>query len=449
MMIRLYFFAAVTLMTSAWVKKQPEKQKTATMQVALPKADSAARPPAALGQLKWKFKTGGKLSSSPTLANGRLYIGSEEKKIYAIDSKTGTITWSFETTAPIKSAVAVSGNTLYAISAAGIIYAIDCNTGKLQWKFKTNGEKSVGGKNLWGMLPAGLYMNDPYDLYTSSPVVQVNAKMPAVYFGSADGYLYALNATNGELKWKFKTGGIIRSTPALDQNKIYVGSWDSYFYALDQETGKLTWKFKTGDDKERHLMEGFQATAVVKNGQVYIGCRDGFFYALDSANGTMKWRYDAHGSWIVSTAAVNNGTVYATTSDSYLFVALDAGNGTEKYQLKTCGYNFSSPAIAGNNAFFGDFSGQFYAVDLLTGRVNSKFETPARKKYKGQILDGNGNLNFQHTAANKSLMYYQTSLDVMDQFYKLGPIIAAPVVADGLIYFGSTDGCLYAIDLKK
>jgi outer membrane protein assembly factor BamB len=36
------------------------------------------------GREKWKFKTGGKVLSSPAVANGVVYVGSEDGYLYAI-----------------------------------------------------------------------------------------------------------------------------------------------------------------------------------------------------------------------------------------------------------------------------------------------------------------------------------------------------------------------------
>jgi outer membrane protein assembly factor BamB len=100
----------------------------------------------------------------------------------------------------------------------------------------------VGAKGLWTMKPTDLYMEDLWDFFLSSPVIGVNGpginKGPTVYFGSSDGNLYALDAISGSLKWKFKTNGIINTSPALYDGIVYFGSWDTYMYAADAQTGK-------------------------------------------------------------------------------------------------------------------------------------------------------------------------------------------------------------------
>ena len=134
-------------------------------------------------------------------------------------------------------------------------------------------------------------MPDPFDCYLSSPVVWNGA----VYFGSGDGNVYAVDAGSGALKWKFKTGDVVHASPAIADGKVYIGSWDSYFYALDAATGKEVWRFKTGEDPDIHNQVGIQSSAAVVDGVVYFGCRDSHLYALDAKTGEKKWAYRDQG----------------------------------------------------------------------------------------------------------------------------------------------------------
>jgi len=78
---------------------------------------------------------------------------------------------------------------------------------------------------------------------TSSPAVVGGV----VYVGSADDYLYAINATTGVLVWKFKTGNsIVDSSPAVVGSTVYIGSTDASVYAVNATTGAQVWKFATG-----------------------------------------------------------------------------------------------------------------------------------------------------------------------------------------------------------
>ncbi len=401
-----------------------------------------------LGDVKWKFKTRGKVFSSPAICNGVAYVGSEDHCLYAIVVKTGKLLWRFTTSGAVSSSPTVYNNLVYFGSYDSYYYALNATNGKLVWKFKTDGERKVGAKGLWGMSPKDKYMEDQYDFFLSSPVIYLSSKGLTVYFGSSDGNLYALDGINGKKRWAFKTNGIIHASPAVYQGKVYIGSWDSFLYALDAATGKFEWKFETGKQPIYHLLEGIQSSPVCADGMVYFGSRDGFFYALNAGDGKQVWKYNADNSWVLATATINSGVVYIGTSDTFLFLAFDAKTGKEKLRYKCNGYVYSSPVVSGNIAYFGDFSGNLLAVDIKTGELTGKFSTNGRVKNATHVLNLKGDLDFNFLAKGMDNSLYTTSVIVMNKIYTLAPIVSSPVVNNSIIYFGSTDGYLYAINLK-
>ncbi len=402
-----------------------------------------------LGPVKWKFHTSGKIFSSPLTAGETVFVGSEDSNLYAIRANTGELKWKFHTGGAVSSSPAVFNQVVYFTSYDGFCYAVDAGNGKEIWKFKTGGEKKVGAKGLWTMKPADLYMEDLFDFFLSSPVVETDEE-PTVYFGSSDGNLYALDAIKGGLRWKFKTDGIIHTSPALYQGTVFFGSWDRYFYAVDSKTGKEKWKFRTKDQPLIHLLEGIQASPAVSDSLVFFGARDGFFYALNVKSGSMAWNYSADNSWVLTTAAIRDSTVYFGTSDSYLMTALNARTGEKKWTMKAAGYLYSSPAIAGETAYFGDFTGNMYALDLNSaGKKYQTFSTDSRKANAARILNQKGELDFAFTAGVQDLSLYESSVDVMNEFYNLAPIVSSPSVSGNTVYFGSADGDLYALELRN
>jgi len=70
-----------------------------------------------------------------------------------------------------------------------------------------------------------------------------------IYFGSSDGYLYALNKINGEMKWKYNCGRSLTSSPAYSNGLIYILSERQELFAIESSPGKLKWKIKIGEDK--------------------------------------------------------------------------------------------------------------------------------------------------------------------------------------------------------
>jgi PQQ-like domain len=121
-----------------------------------------------------------------------------------------------------------------------------------------------------------------------------------VYVGSGDDSVYALNAMDGSLAWRYQTGGEVTSSPVVVSGSLYVGSDDGYVYALNANDSSLLWRYRTGGQ--------VQSSPDVVNGAVYIGSTDNYVYALNASNGSLLWQYQT-GGLVTSSPAVVNGIV--------------------------------------------------------------------------------------------------------------------------------------------
>src|SRR5437868_7241101 len=260
----------------------------------------AAAGPKQLGGVKWAFKAGGPIVTSPAIADGVVYFGAMDGHLHAVVQDTGQEKWKFKSRMPIASSPAVAGGMVYFVSSAGSLAALDVATGQPKWVLPAEFERKFEAKNLHGYPSAAQTIPDAWDLFTSSPAV-ANGK---VYFGSGDGNVYAADAQTGVLQWKFATKDVVHASPAVVGNTVFIGSWDSYLYALDTETGLEKWSFKTGEDPTIHNQVGFQSSPAVVDGTVYVGCRDAHVYAIDAATGHKKWDYPTSKSWVIGTPAV-------------------------------------------------------------------------------------------------------------------------------------------------
>ena len=343
-------------------------------------------------EVKWIFRTGGPIRSTPAVIGGTAYFGSGDKYFYAIDIHTGKEKWKFKTGGAVHSSPVVADGKVYFTSRDRYLYALDTQSGKQRWKIQT-------GETLpyqWG-----------FDYYLSSPIVAKGI----IYFGSGDGCLYALNTNSGQLKWKFNTGARVRSSPAMADGVIYVGNMDGSLFAIDSKTGEQKWKFDTEGASINPANFGFDRTAILSSpaiaaGLVVFGSRDGYLYAVDIKTGQQKWRFNHKVSWVISSPAIVEGVVFTGSSDGHFFQAVDLSTGKEKWRFKTKSAVWSSPAVADGLVYFGDFAGNLYALDAGSGQEKWRFKTN-------------------------------------------GMIISSPVVQEGNVYFGSDDGYLYALTGTK
>jgi outer membrane protein assembly factor BamB len=389
--------------------------------------------------VKWAVKAGGPVLSSPAIADGSIFFGSNDHNLYAVDVTTGKLRWKFASKGRISSSPAVADGRVYFGSFDGNFYALDAASGKQVWKFTTGGERRFSGRHLHGAEPAAEVMPDPFDFFLSSPALAADA----VYFGSGDGNVYALDAATGTPRWKYHTGNVVHASPAVAGGSVYVGSWDSYFYALDAKSGALRWRFKTGEDAAISNQVGIQSSAVVADGTVYFGCRDSNLYALDAATGAKRWAYPTSGSWVISSPVVEGGKVYFATSDSALILAADAKSGAPVFSVAFKHWPFfSSPALAHGYLYIGSHAGRVMALELASGKLAWTFQTEASKTNGPALTKPDGTPNY---GAAFTDLFYDDLITGVARMMSVGAVLSSPVIDGDTLYVGSWDGQLYAI----
>ena len=282
--------------------------------------------------LFWTVNTGTISSSSPAVANGILYIGTDDGfgdgEFWAVDTATGLVPW-LRGLGPFFTSPAVVKGIVYAGSGDHNVYAFDAATGATLWTAATGG------------------------YVASSPAVANGV----VYAGSGDGKLYALDASSGSQVWaSAATSGAIISSPAVVNGSIYVGS-NNILYSFDAFFGSPIWTLATGAQIE--------SSAAVTNGVVYIGSDDKKLYAVDASSGTILWSA-LTGDVVTSSPAVANGIVYVGSADSKLY-AFTAETGTLRWSQTVGGPIRSSPAVANGIVYVGSEDTKLYAFNAISG----------------------------------------------------------------------------------
>lgn len=372
--------------------------------------------------LLWSFKTKGQIYSSASTDDGRVYFGSEDKNLYAIDSRSGQQIWRFSSGGAIYSSPAIEKDRLFCLSMDGWFYCLEKNAGKLLWKFKTGGESK----------------QDIWDYYLSDPVVQDGI----VYFGSSDHFIYALQAEDGKLLWKFETGDEVHAKPAINKDSLFVGSFDGKMYALQAKTGKLLWTFQSVGDA--YFPKGeLQKGPLFYNNSLYVGSRDFNIYALDPASGRGKWNMKEQGSWVIATPFEWNNNLYFGTSDTHNFYCLDADFGSIKWKLPLNMRVYGSAVTDGELIYFGCFNGKLYGVNPLSGKIEKMFQTDGSKRNYFTIYDKDDQFRKDFERYGKD--FEQAEKKILS----LGSIVSTPVIENGIIFFGSTDGNFYAVKTQN
>ncbi len=387
----------------------------------------------------WKFKTGGRVLSSPAVIGGRVYFGSDDGALYAVDSQTGEQVWRYQTEGEVRSSPAVVGDLVYFGSYDGGFYALHAESGELVWRFHTTGERRWRAAGLDWMTPADQVHTDPWDFFLSSPVVADGV----VYFGTGKGRLYALDGRTGDERWVFETGDTVHSSPAVVDSTVYVGNMESRLYAVDVATGQARWYFQAGVDLDAYNQHGLQSSPAVANGVVYIGGRDGGVHAVDVRTGEALRKFDTKRSWVLGSVAVADDRVYFGTSDTAVLRAVDAASGDNVFDVPVGSCVFSSPALVRQTLYVGTCAGELLAVSSIDGVIRWRFRTDASVEDRHGLLGSDGELNRGKLFEGEYTA--ETAPAIVERLLDLGSLLSSPVVQDGVLYVGSADGYLYAL----
>src|ERR1700683_1927883 len=147
-----------------------QAEASASFRAEEPRSDIDAGPGVPLLHgVKWKFKPKGPVMSSPAIADGVAYFGSNDHYLYAVDASSGAERWKFKTGSRITSSPAVHAGRGYFGSFDGHVYALGAGTGEERWKFASEGEHRFTAKHLHGAQPAAESMPDPFAFFLPSP----------------------------------------------------------------------------------------------------------------------------------------------------------------------------------------------------------------------------------------------------------------------------------------
>lgn len=222
------------------------------------------------------------INSSPIINKEKIFIGTGDGSIQAMEIKKGKELWQFKTQEVIKASAVLDSNWLWLGSLDNYMYCLSQATGELIWKFKCGG---------------GIYSSAAIDSH-------------CIYFGCADGLVYALDKNTGSKIWSYQTQGPIYSSPAVSESLVYIGSNDHTLYALSKSTGEKVWSFA--------CQSLIHSSPIVVGDKIAFGSLDGNFYVLDSQNGQLIFKYATTGM-IKAAPAYHKGRFYLGSYDRHLY----------------------------------------------------------------------------------------------------------------------------------
>jgi polyvinyl alcohol dehydrogenase (cytochrome) len=227
-------------------------------------------------KLKWAFGLpgGSSVTSQPTVAFGRVFVGSDNASVYSMDAKSGCAYWAFRADAsgrfaPIIAPVSGFPGSKYAIyfvTSRGSAYALDAHDGKQLWKTEITG-------GLHNISASAAYHEGRLYVPLAGTETMSGAN-PSYECCRSRGGVAALDAQSGKILWQVDSipeplkrlgenqkgtqlwgaaGASVWNTPTVDakRKRIYVGTGNSFgpiaadtsdsILALSMEDGRILW----------------------------------------------------------------------------------------------------------------------------------------------------------------------------------------------------------------
>jgi len=216
------------------------------------------------GRTIWRLPVKGGVEGGVTHVNDILFFGGNDGNFYSVSLKTGEVIWKYSVRSETLAPPLLYDGVVYFLTGNNVLRALDAVEGKELWLYSRVDSQSFSVRG------------------ASTPVV----KDGTLFLGFSDGYLVALNAKTGSLKWesalnKNKRFRDIDSTAVIDGEFIYVTGYDSHLYCVRLQTGDLAWKAEPG---------GF-GKVLIKDDRLFYSSSTGEVLAIDKKNGNSLWRY--------------------------------------------------------------------------------------------------------------------------------------------------------------
>jgi outer membrane protein assembly factor BamB len=300
------------------------------------------------GTTKWQYPADGTAASgdfncSPAVADGKVFIGSEDKNLSVFDASTGELLWQVPTGAAVECPPVVDNGTVFFGCNDSSIYAIKESDQKPLWggQFRSDGPvfsapiiddgnlffadansnlyaiKESTGEKIWTYLP-------------TSGVTPGGATFKnSIMYVVSGRTILGISARTGEIRSTFTVPSNINGPVTIANNSIYVAGSDQDIYCLNFH-GTVLWHTR--------LQDICVVPLVVSDSYVYATSRRGVISALDSTTGNIVWSYALQNSIVHPSdlAKVTKDTLPQSRTDTAplvqdgkLFVETNDGTLTE------------------------------------------------------------------------------------------------------------------------
>jgi outer membrane protein assembly factor BamB len=327
-------------------------------------------------RVHWLTSLGDKINGGLAVSGGTIYAVSFDKKLYAIDERTGNIRWSAQadnilmSTPVVQDGIVIVGSgkdgflkpddymsQVWGRPEGDDVYAFSTRDGQLRWKLHTVGQN----------MPSPAIVRD------------------VAILANGDLHTYAIDLQSGKPRWTVDLPGVATMASVNVSNDVaFVSTCHNAPYtcetrAIDVNDGRTKWTNSYG---------GSDCTPTIDGGMVFVNASDDSdsrFHtggqitvaALDERTGKTRWTWTAPPgpyTYIASqerqiTGVAYGGVLYQPIGNASRVVALNERNGRLLWTFHTSANVKMSPVVKGDAVYFGDTAGIFYRVDRKTGHI--------------------------------------------------------------------------------
>jgi outer membrane protein assembly factor BamB len=427
-------------------------------------------PTGPLGTL-WRFQTGGRIGTAPAVAEGVVYVGSDDHNLYALDARYGTVLWKRDLGAEVRSSPSAAHGLVFVV-VGNTLSALDAQTGKDRWTFAEANRDTTpnvaGGTvylatrdNRFVALDAASGVEQWRTEAVKGIVTQTTAYAGGHLFASTRSGVIAAFGADGATTWTIQTVENL-SSPAVADGVVYVASSMDAVLTFDAATGKPLWSSGHGS------AGGTNHSPAVVDGTVYSADPTGTVYARDARTGMLRWSF-ATEKMLTALPTVADGTVFLAGTDHTLYI-LSAASGAKRWTIQLDEAIDAGPSIAGGVAYVGTRAGTLYAIggtpDVAAPTSAPPVGPTKTSQDTGAVPRGTPELAWRASVVNASesspavvggvayvvdvtgdLVALDATTGTERWRYRHGPGGCSDVaVVAGMAYAGCLDSFVYALD---
>jgi outer membrane protein assembly factor BamB len=252
------------------------------------------------GEQKWPFSEAkNDYIATPLVRGNRIFAPSGDYSLYALDLQ-GNLLWSLPTENALWGTPAMDGSMVFLPAMDHHLYALDAETGEKRWVSSELGAALAG-----------------------TPALGKNGE---VFVGTLGSEMIALSQQDGSVIWRFPTNGWVWSGATLVEDVLYFGDLSGTLYAVNASDGTLRWKIQP----ETATKRGIAGAPLVLGDTLYFVSESGNLFAVALDGGTPRWNKTFKGKLYSGPFAAGDTILIAPVGSEELLIALDT-NGNQKW----------------------------------------------------------------------------------------------------------------------